>query len=201
MRFGPGKLTALTIDSQIAQRGRSSPLHLRIVTRQEAQHRVERVPPDLPHFLLGDLGKCKRGRALQIDIVREGQRGQSGEGRAGKEVGCCPVYWSATRSAIRGPHSREREARTHSRGIAVSRRRLPAHSRVRGARTRSSALDRLPMSAIPPDRHMRPPESSQQLLHVPPMLTDMTYNVDIGEVRRDKGSLDGGSRERSRGLA
>lgn len=77
----------LTIHRQIPQRSTRRPLHLRVMTPQQEQHRVQRVPSHLSHFLFGDLCESERGGSLEVDVVGEGEGGEGGEGGAGEEVG------------------------------------------------------------------------------------------------------------------
>lgn len=50
-----------------------------IVTRQEVQYRIKRIPPDLPDLFLCNLGKRQSGRTLKIDIVGEGEGSERGQ--------------------------------------------------------------------------------------------------------------------------
>jgi hypothetical protein len=50
-----------TVDGQVAQGCTSGPLHLRIVASQQEEHRVQRIPTNLPDLLLRDL--CERERS------------------------------------------------------------------------------------------------------------------------------------------
>lgn len=81
-----------TVDGQVAQRCTGGPLHLRIVTSQQEEHRVQRIPANLPDLLFRDLCKRKRSRSLQVDVVREGECCESRERGAGEEV-CCRSVW------------------------------------------------------------------------------------------------------------
>ena len=46
------------------------------MTRQEVEHRIKRIPPDLPDLLFSDFGKCQSGRTLEIDIIGKGEGGE-----------------------------------------------------------------------------------------------------------------------------
>lgn len=81
-----------TVDGKIAKGCACRALNLRVVAAEEEQDRVERVPAHGAHLLLGDLCKGQSSTALQVDIVRERERGQGVEGRAREEIGRRPVY-------------------------------------------------------------------------------------------------------------
>lgn len=50
-----------------------------IVAGQKVEDGVERVPPDLPDFLFGNLRKRQCGRPLKVDVVGEGEGGECGK--------------------------------------------------------------------------------------------------------------------------
>jgi len=61
----------LTIHSQVAQRRTRCSLNLGIVTAQEEQDRVQRIPPDFSYFLFRDFRESQSGRSLEVNIVAE----------------------------------------------------------------------------------------------------------------------------------
>lgn len=61
------------------------------MTAQQEQDRIERIPAYRTNFLLCYLCKSKSGTSLKIDIVRERERGQSGERGSREEISGCPV--------------------------------------------------------------------------------------------------------------
>ena len=71
--------TGLTVDGQVTKSGTSSPLNLVIVTRQEVQDRVKRIPPDLPNLLFGDFSKRQSSRTLEVDIIGKREGGERGQ--------------------------------------------------------------------------------------------------------------------------
>lgn len=81
----------LTINSKIAQSSTGGPLHLVVVACQEIQHWVQSISSNFSYFLFCNLGKSQSGGPLQVDVIRKGQGGQSGQGRSGEKVGVASV--------------------------------------------------------------------------------------------------------------
>jgi hypothetical protein len=123
--------TARTVYGEIAECRTRRPLDLGIMATEQEEDGVERVPADGADLLLRDLRECKRSAPLEVDVVREREGRQRGQGRAREEVGRCPVcprHTSATGSDTRCHHE------THSQGTGGGRRQPRARSRGGAAR-------------------------------------------------------------------
>jgi len=59
---------------------------------EEEKDRVECVAADRTDFFFGDLSKCKRRAALEVDIVGKGECGQRGKWRTSEKIGRRPVF-------------------------------------------------------------------------------------------------------------
>lgn len=64
-------INAVTIHSQIAQGGRSRPLHIGVVTTQQKEERVKGIPPNLSNFFFCNFCECKSSASLKVYIVRK----------------------------------------------------------------------------------------------------------------------------------
>ena len=69
MQLWSDKANVCTVDRQVAKCSARSALNLRVVTAQEEQNRVERVPSHRSNFLLGDLCESEGSTSLEVHII------------------------------------------------------------------------------------------------------------------------------------
>lgn len=87
-----------TVDGKVAEGSAGGALNLTVVTSQEVKDGVQSVAANLADFLLCDFGKGQGRRALEIDIVREGESSQGCQRGSSEEVCGAAVCWIETQA-------------------------------------------------------------------------------------------------------
>ena len=119
-----------TVYCQITESSTGCTLNLGVLAGEQEEYRIKRVPTNRTDFFLGDFSKCQCSTALQVDIVRERECCQSGEGGALEEIGCCAICGRDFEK-----WNKLNESRAYSRGTGGGRQLLHVHSLEGGART------------------------------------------------------------------
>ena len=81
-----------TVDGKVSESGTGGTLNLSIMAAEKEEDWIKGFTTDRSDFFLSDLGKCKSGASLEVNVVGKREGCQCGQWRAREEIGVRAIW-------------------------------------------------------------------------------------------------------------